>query len=83
MLLSARHLPMANVVEATGTPDRFRDVLHHFNTGGVNSPKFDTPVVAVQVHSAQRQQIKAIALSRLDDHDMQLPIRSLPSRPAS
>lgn len=46
MVLSAQHLPVANIVEATfSTPDGFGNVLHHINTDGFNSPYSDTPVV--------------------------------------
>jgi hypothetical protein len=72
VLLSAQHMPVAKIAGVTFTsPDRVRDVLHNFNTDGFDSlypryaggrpPKFTLP---------QRQQIKAIALSRPDDHDL-------------
>jgi transposase len=79
VLLSAQHMPVAKIAEVTFTsPDRVRDVLHNFNTDGFDSlypryaggrpPKFTLP---------QRQQIKAIALSRPDDHDLPFSVWSL------
>ncbi len=35
VLLSAQHMPVANIAEVTFTsPDRVRDVLHNFNADG-------------------------------------------------
>ena len=79
VLLSAQGMPVPQIAEVTFTsPDRVRDVLHNFNTDGFDSlypryaggrpPKFTLP---------QRQQIKAIALSRPDDHDLPFSVWSL------
>jgi transposase len=79
VLLSAQGMDAARIAEVTFTsPDRVRDVLHNFNTDGFDSlypryaggrpPKFTLP---------QWQQIKAIALSRPDDHDLPFSVWSL------
>jgi transposase len=79
VLLSAQHMPVAKIAEVTFTStDRVRDVLHNFNTDGFDSlypryaggrpPKFTLP---------QRQQIKRIALSRPQDHDLPFSVWSL------
>ena len=79
VLLSAQHMPVAKIAEVTFTsPDRVRDVLHNFNADGFDSlypryaggrpPKFTL---------LQRQQIKKIALSRPEDHDLPFSTWSL------
>jgi transposase len=79
VLLSAQRMPVAKIAEVTFTsPDRVRDVLHNFNTDGFDSlypryaggrpPKFTLP---------QRQQIKKIALSRPEEHDLPFSTWSL------
>jgi transposase len=79
VLLSAQHMPVAKIAEVTFTsPDRVRDVLHNFDADGFDSlypryaggrpPKFSLP---------QRQQIKKIALSRPEDHDLPFSVWSL------
>src|SRR3954467_1406647 len=72
VLLSAQRMPVAKIAEVTFTsPDRVRDVLHNFNTGGSASlyprcagarpPRFDL---------RQRAEIKKIALYRPVDHGL-------------
>jgi transposase len=72
-------MPLAKIAEVTFTsPDRVRDVLHNVNTDGFDSrypryasgrpPKSTLP---------QRQQIKKIALSRPEDHDLPFSVWSL------
>jgi transposase len=79
VLLSAQRMPVAKIAEVTFTSaDRVRDVLHNFNIDGFDSlqpryaggrpPKFDLK---------QRAQIKQIALSRPEDHDLPFSTWSL------
>jgi hypothetical protein len=79
VLLSAQHMPVAKIAEVTFTsPDRVRDVIHNFNTDGFHSlypryaggrpPKFDLQ---------QWAEIKQIALSRPEDHDLPFSVWSL------
>jgi transposase len=79
VLLSAQHMPVAKIAEVTFTsPDRVRDVIHNFDADGFDSlypryaggrpPKFSLP---------QRGQIKKIALSRPEDHDLPFSTWSL------
>jgi transposase len=79
VLLSAQGMPVAKIAEVTFTsPDRVRDVLHNFTADGFDSlypryaggrpPKFDL---------TQRAQIKKIALSRPQDHDLPFSVWSL------
>ncbi len=79
VLLSAQGMDTAQIAEVTFTsPDRVRDVIHNFNADGFDSlgpkyaggrpPKFDT---------AQREQIKQIALARPGDHGLPFSTWSL------
>jgi transposase len=79
VLLSAQGMPVAKIAEVTFTsPDRVRDVLHNFTADGFDSlypryaggrpPKFDLK---------QRAEIKKIALSRPQDHDLPFSVWSL------
>src|SRR3954462_10526651 len=79
VLLSAQRMPVAKIAEVTFTStDRVRDVLHNFNTDGFDSlyprysggrpPTFTLP---------QRREIKKIALSRPQDHDLPFSTWSL------
>jgi transposase len=79
VLLSAQGMPVGKIAEVTFTsPDRVRDVLHNFTADGFDSlypryaggrpPKFDL---------TQRAQIKKIALSRPQDHDLPFSVWSL------
>src|SRR4051794_874952 len=79
VLLSAQGMPVAKIAEVTFTsPDRVRDVLHNFTADGFDSlypryaggrpPKFDL---------TQRAQIKQLALSRPQDHDLPFSVWSL------
>jgi transposase len=80
VLLSAQGMPVPKIAEVTFTsPDRVRDVLHNFNTDGFDSlypryaggrpPKFTLP---------QRAEIKKVALSRPQDHELPFSTWSLP-----
>jgi transposase len=80
VLLSAQGMPVPKIAEVTFTsPDRVRDVLHNFNTDGFDSlypryaggrpPKFTLP---------QRAEIKKVALSRPQDHELPVSTWSLP-----
>ena len=79
VLLSAQGMDPARIAEVTFTsPDRVRDVLPNFDADGFESlkpkfaggrpPKFTLP---------QRQQIKKLALSRPEDHDLPFSTWSL------
>jgi transposase len=79
VLLSAQGMAVARIAEVTFTsPDRVREVLHNFNADGFDSlyprysggrpPTFTLP---------QRQEVKKIALSRPQDHDLPFSTWSL------
>jgi transposase len=79
VLLAAQAMPVPQIAKATFTSeDRVRDVIHNFNTDGFDAldpryrggrpPTFTLP---------QRQQIKKIALSRPQDHDLPFSTWSL------
>jgi transposase len=79
VLLSAQGMEVSMIAEVTFTSaDRVRDVLHNFNADGFDSlrpryaggrpPKFDT---------AQRDQIRQIALGRPGDHGLPFSTWSL------
>lgn len=79
VLLSAQGMDVAQIAAVSFTsPDRVRDVIHNFNADGFDSlrpkyaggrpPKFDT---------AQREQIKQIALARPTDHGLPFSTWSL------
>jgi transposase len=80
VLLSAQGMEVPAIARVTFTsPDRVRDVIHHFNADGFDSlrprygggrpPKFTAP---------QRQQIKQTALARPTDHGLPFSTWSLP-----
>jgi transposase len=72
ILLAAQHLPVPEIAQVTFTSqDRVRDVIHNFNTDGFDAlyPRYRggrPPTFTL----AQRQQIKKLALSRPQDHDL-------------
>src|SRR3954466_1091123 len=79
VLLSAQGMPVPKIAEVTFTsPDRVRDVLHNFDSDGFDSlqpryaggrpPKFDLK---------QRAEIKKIALSRPQEHELPFSTWSL------
>ncbi len=79
VLLSAQRMPVTKIAEVTFTsPDRVRDVLHNFNSDGLDSlqpryaggrpPRFDLK---------QRAEIKKIALSRPQEHGLPFATWSL------
>ena len=79
VLLSAQGMDVAQIAKVAFTsPDRVREVLHHFNHDGFDSlapkysggrpPKFTLP---------ERREIKKIALSRPVDHDLPFSTWSL------
>jgi transposase len=79
VLLSAQGMPAGKIAEVAFTsPDRVRDVLHNFNADGFDAlypryrggrpPPFTLP---------QRRQIKQLALSRPQDHDLPFAAWSL------
>ncbi len=79
VLLSAQMMDVAQIAEVTFTSrDRVREVLHNFNADGFDSlyprysggrpPTFTLP---------QRHQIKKVALSRPQDHDLPFSTWSL------
>jgi transposase len=79
VLLSAQGMAVAKIAEVIFTsPDRVRDVLHNFNADGFNClyPRYRggrPPTFTL----GQRQQIKRLALSRPQDHDLPLSTWSL------
>lgn len=79
VLLSAQGMDVARIAEVAFTsPDRVREVLHNFNDDGFDSlyPKYAggrPPTFTLP----QRQQIKKIALSRPQDHDLPFSTWSL------
>ncbi|MBB2994032.1 helix-turn-helix domain-containing protein [Paeniglutamicibacter cryotolerans] len=79
VLLSARGMDVAPIAEVAFTsPDRVRDVLHHFNTDGLDSlePHYAGGRPA-KFTDAQREQIRRIALDRPGDHDLPFSTWSL------
>jgi transposase len=79
VLVAAQAMPVGEIARVTFTSeDRVRDVLHNFNADGFDSlypryrggrpPRFTL---------SQRQQIKALALSRPPDHDLPFSTWSL------
>lgn len=79
VLLSAQGMDVAQIAEVAFTsPDRVREVLHNFNDDGFDSlyPKYAggrPPTFTLP----QRQEIKKIALSRPQDHDLPFSTWSL------
>src|SRR5512144_2502691 len=79
VLLSAQGMDAGQIAQVTVTsPDRVRDVLHNFNTDGFDSlrPKYAggrPPTFA----TAQREQIKQVALARPADHGLRFSTWSL------
>jgi hypothetical protein len=72
VLLSAQAMDISQIARVTFTsPDRVRDVLHNFNLEGFDSlyPRYGRRSAA-HLHLAQRRQIKQVALSRPQDHDL-------------
>src|SRR5215218_860745 len=79
VLLAAQAMPVSQIAKVTFTSqDRVRDVIHNFNADGFDAlyprywggrpPTFTLP---------ERQQIKRIALSRPQDHDLPFSTWSL------
>ena len=79
VLLAAQRMPVSQIAKVTfASEDRVRDVLHNFNADGFDSlypryrggrpPRFTL---------AQRRQIKKLALSRPQDHDLPFSTWSL------
>jgi transposase len=79
VLLAAQAMPVPQIAKVAFTSeDRVREVIHNFNADGFDAlyprhrggrpPTFTLP---------QRQQIKKIALSRLQDHDLPFSTWSL------
>jgi transposase len=79
VLLSAQAMDVPHIARVTFTSeDRVRDVIHNFNADGFDSlypryrggrpPKFTLP---------ERRQIKKVALSRPEDHDLPFSTWSL------
>src|SRR5215212_11312831 len=72
ILLSAQGMPAARIAEVTFTSaDRVRDVIHNFNLDGFDAlyPRYRggrPPTFTL----AQRREIKRLALSRPQDHDL-------------
>jgi len=72
ILLSAQGMPAARIAEVTFTSaDRVRDVIHNFNLDGFDAlyPRYHggrPPTFPL----AQRHEIKRLALSRPQDHDL-------------
>jgi transposase len=79
VLLAAQAMPVGQIARVTFTSqDRVRDVLHNFNADGFDSlyPRYRggrPPTFTL----SQRQQIKALALSRPHDHDLPFSTWSL------
>jgi transposase len=79
VLWSAQHMSVAQIAEIAFTSeDRVREVIHNFNADGFDSlaPKYAggrPPTFTLP----QRQQIKKIALSRPQDHDLPFSTWSL------
>jgi transposase len=72
ILLSAQGMPAGRIAEVTFTSaDRVRDVIHNFNLDGFDAlyPRYHggrPPTFTL----AQRREIKRLALSRPQDHDL-------------
>ncbi len=71
ILLSAQGMPVAKIAEVSFTSDdRARDVIHHFNTDGFDSPypkyKGGRPKTFTLT---ERRETKKIAKSRPTEHD--------------
>jgi transposase len=79
VLLAAQRMPVPQIARVTFTSeDRVRDVIHNFNADGFESlyPRYRggrPPTFTL----AQRQQIKKLALSRPQDHDLPFSTWSL------
>jgi transposase len=79
VLLSAQGMDVPRIAHVTFTgEDRVRDVLHNFNVDGFDSlyPRYRggrPPTFAL----AQRREIKRVALSRPEDHDLPFSTWSL------
>ena len=79
VLLAAQWMPVPQIAKVTFTSeDRVRDVLHNFNADGFSSlyPRYRggrPPTFTL----AQRRQIKKLALSRPQDHDLPFSTWSL------
>src|SRR5918995_1120164 len=79
VLLSAQGMDVPAIAKVTFTsPDRVRDVLHNFNLDGFDAlyPRYAggrPPTFTL----AQRRQIKQVALSRPQDHDLPFSTWSL------
>jgi transposase len=79
VLLSAQAMDVSQIARVTFTsPDRVRDVLHNFNLDGFDSlyPRYAggrPPTFTL----AQRRQIKQVALSRPQDHNLPFSTWSL------
>ena len=79
VLLSAQAMPVPKIAQVTFTSaDRVRDVLHNFNADGFDAlyPRYRggrPPTFTL----TQRQQIKQLALSRPQDHDLPFSTWSL------
>jgi transposase len=79
VLLSAQGMDVAQIAQVTFTsPDRVRDVLHNFNLDGFDSlyPRYRggrPPTFTL----AQRREVKRLALSRPQDHDLPFSTWSL------
>jgi transposase len=77
--LSADGMDVAMIAQVTFTgPDRVRDVLHNFNSDGFDSlrPKY-AGGRASKFDTAQRAQVKQIALARPADHGLPFSTLSL------
>jgi transposase len=79
VLLSAQGMDVGQIAQVTfASPDRVRDVLHNFNLDGFEAlyPRYAggrPPTFTL----AQRRQIKQVALSRPQDHDLPFSTWSL------
>ena len=79
VLLSTQGMDVGQIAQVTfASPDRVRDVLHNFNLDGFDAlyPRYAggrPPTFTL----AQRRQIKQVALSRPQDHDLPFSTWSL------
>jgi len=79
ILLSAQGMPVPRIAEVTfASADRVRDVIHNFDLDGFDAlyPRYRggrPPTFTL----AQRRQIKQLALSRPQDHDLPFSAWSL------